>query len=191
MQPISGVLGITLRMMSSAYIYGIWVKGDLHPFYVGSTRHSVERRFGNHLYGVTSGTHSNKHFINKVKKHGVDCVEVRTIKAVPVDRQFDVEKDEIERQLACGAELVNKVHVHHAWDRWFDDKLEEPDYLSDEAMTERLLYLKENGFSGKAHDPRLQPLADRMGEIIKLTLRHIRDKFPDEAHPLIFELDLD
>lgn len=99
-----------------ASIYGIYKVGSDVPFYIGSTRYDKERRFYNHISLVKNEAHQNKHFSNKVKKIGIDNVEVRLIHSVENAQQFFAEKELIEWALDCDIKLTNRIYNGISWD---------------------------------------------------------------------------
>ena len=95
---------------SMATIYGIRKIGNEHPFYIGCTIHDINARFKQHIYSVSALQHPNKHFQNKVKKIGIDNVEVYVIESVKSGKQFDREEYWIAKYLGDGVKLTNIIH---------------------------------------------------------------------------------
>jgi hypothetical protein len=93
-----------------AYIYGIREQYTDAYFYIGSTRHNPQDRFRHHLYQVAAGKHANRYFQNKVRKIGVDRVCMDIIKEVSDRDRWRIERDYIERYVANGCNLVNRIY---------------------------------------------------------------------------------
>lgn len=156
-----------------AYIYGLRVTGHHKYFYIGVTSKSVSRRVEQHIFEAQHGTHSNTHFSNKVKKHGSKNIESRVIKVVPYRDRWRQEKIEIEKRFADGAPLVNKVHVHRAWDRW--------GYFNSPTINDETIKIfgsiKEGIAATKPHD---QLIVSRIFDMMAAVVDDMFVRFPNE-----------
>jgi len=88
-------------------VYGIRAKNEAVYFYVGSTRHSVTRRFKAHLQDAKTKKHCNKHFQNKVRLLGLGNVVVDTLESVSTQHRFEAEYSWINKLLREGHPLTN------------------------------------------------------------------------------------
>lgn len=112
------------RKHTTAFIYGIKVKGQDDYFYIGSTKNDPKKRLIAHLHEVRAGTHSNSHFANKVKKHGADNILLDVLHEVPESERWELERRLI---IATGENLVNRVYKEFDPRKFMIDK--QQDYL--------------------------------------------------------------
>jgi len=92
-------------------IYGLRAKDSDQYFYIGSTRHTANRRLSGHLSAIRHGTKRNRHFVNKANKVGLDNIVVDVLEETTREQQFEREKWWIQDMLAQGVNLVNRVYV--------------------------------------------------------------------------------
>lgn len=90
-----------------AYVYGLRAKDSAEYFYIGSTKHSLEHRFKQHLDMIRLGRNNNRHLVNKVNKIGVGNIIIEPIHTCGEVERFDVEYQTIHEYLANGAKLTN------------------------------------------------------------------------------------
>lgn len=97
-------------LTSVGYVYGLRHKDSDVYFYVGCSRYDPQSRFDAHIYQVKTGTHSNAHFVNTVKKFGAENVTFDILEEMEAVRRFDVERQWIDKLKADGHKLVNRIH---------------------------------------------------------------------------------
>jgi len=94
----------------TGYVYGLRRSDSDRYFYVGCSKYPPEHRLAAHLYSVASGTHSNVHFANTVKKHGAANIVCDTLEVTNAAQRFDAERRWIDKLKAEGHHLVNRIH---------------------------------------------------------------------------------
>lgn len=90
-----------------AEIYGIRIKGEQWPIYVGSTKYTTEERFKTHLLSLKAHKHRNKAFQAKALDVGIDNIECYLIERVdgsPIRREYEI----INEYRTRGIPLTNR-----------------------------------------------------------------------------------
>lgn len=93
-----------------AEIYGLRAHDSGKYFYVGVTCYRASERLTSHLCDVRRGTHSNKHFTNKVLQVGEDNVVLDVLERPLLAVRWQRESFWIKERLAVGDKLVNRIH---------------------------------------------------------------------------------
>lgn len=167
-----------------ALLYGFFADGEDVPFYIGSTRHSIRKRAAHHIALVQSNTHSNRHFLNKMRKLGIENVTCIELARICFSDQFNAERVLIKWSLGRGVKLTNKIHNGIDFDvcerayeyQNADLTADQIDYLLSPAFSDGL---KAGGFA-----------AVLGSEIISVVKRMVSD-YPDQTrdeYPRLFEV---
>jgi hypothetical protein len=109
-----------MALAGAGYVYGLRHTDSDRYFYVGCSKYLSEHRLAAHLYAVESGTHSNTHFANTVKKYGADNIVCDTLEVTTAANRFEAERRWIDKLKAEGHRLVNRIHndVEHRFDTY-------------------------------------------------------------------------
>lgn len=94
----------------ASIVYGIRDKQSNLYFYVGSTKHSIEHRWDQHLAYIRYGYNKNRHFVSKLNKVGIDNVAIDILCECDTEDQFSNEATIIQSFIALGHPLTNKMH---------------------------------------------------------------------------------
>lgn len=93
-----------------AVIYGLRAKDSDLYFYIGSTKHSLEHRYKQHVDYTTRGYNKNLHFVNKVSQVGWKNVTADVLVECTEDERFAIEYQWIQSFLSLGHPLTNIMH---------------------------------------------------------------------------------
>jgi hypothetical protein len=141
-----------------AYVYVLKAPGSPEPFYVGSTRYTLESRLKQHLGDIRSGRNKNRRFVRKAEQIGLDRIVIEAVHECEPHEQFILEYQTITAMLDKSIPLTNLVisgetygtKVRGAVDEYWsaDYLIEHIDSLGTEPPT--------------AFAPRFQPLANQL-----------------------------
>lgn len=96
-----------MKQDSIAYIYGLRAPDSKLYFYVGSSKHPPANRFAAHKTLARKGNHYNPHLMRKMRKVGIDLVQMDTIEVCLAADQFEREHELIQRYRGQGHPLTN------------------------------------------------------------------------------------
>lgn len=96
--------------MARATIYGLRARDGSRYFYVGVTAGDAADRLAAHLYQVSLGQHSNRHFANTVRLISPGNVALDILEAPTPDERWQREAWWIRHLTARGHRLVNRIH---------------------------------------------------------------------------------
>lgn len=93
-------------------IYGLRHKDSDKYFYIGSTKHDIQRRFEQHRAYTSLGYNRNRHFCNKVNQLGWDNIEIDLLTQCDPDKRHEVEYEYINNFRDNGHPLTNILYNH-------------------------------------------------------------------------------
>lgn len=93
-----------------AIVYGLRPRDSDQYFYVGCTAKSADARLKQHIDAIRLNNNSNRHFVRKAKKVGLDNIAVDVLEQVPDGQQFECEIRWIKEFVQSGVKLTNLVH---------------------------------------------------------------------------------
>lgn len=160
----AAVMAALLTGQSVAYVYGLRAADSREYFYVGCTKDDPHERLREHLYQVATGTHSNKHFANKVRVIDAKNVVCDVLETTDILRRWQVEIQWINKLLADGVKLVNRIHNEFHYSTLGSGGQPTPE------QWQRLLKYAD-GSPMIAKDPRLQRVYDLMHELLRAEIR--------------------
>lgn len=149
-------------------------------FYIGTTKYTAVKRFEDHLTEVRLGTHSNSHFMNKVRKIGENRVVVDVLQVVNEHERFLIERDYIERMADEGHPLVNRMHNDIVVP--ISESYAEPEELTPERYRQMISSVE--GGPVKAKREQDQWLADMIHRELAALLVCMKENFLEEVQEL-------
>lgn len=166
------------NILGRADIYGVRAIDRKEPFYIGSTRCGLERRWTNHRSEVLAGTHKNPHFASTCKKIGFDNLICERIETVPEDAQFYREYEVINEYLARGVRLTN-IRLNVGSERMSLAEYYAVYYTQPHIFQENILTWLHDLKANKPHiaqNPAQQGLSDKMRYVLELLVESLVTK---------------
>lgn len=159
-----------------AVIYCVRSIEHAEPFYIGSTRDPLAKRWASHQYQIKTKQHRNKHFANKCLKFGFDRVVCEVIESVPIEQQFIREYEIIQEHLSRNVALTNikLVNEYQAQQAYY----EQPAVIQEKVLL--WLHSIKNRELHIAANPRDQRMLDKLNDVIALILESMVTKHASE-----------
>lgn len=144
-----------------AYVYVLKAPGSSQPFYVGSTKYTLDTRLKQHLGNIRSGRNKNLRFVRKAEQIGLDRIIIEAVHECESHDQFTLEYQTIAAMLDKGIPLTNLVISGDTYGTKVRGAVDE--YWSADYLLEHIDSLTDT--PPQAEFPNLQPLADALHAI--------------------------
>jgi hypothetical protein len=165
-----------------AFVYGLRADGDAEPFYIGSTKNPVERRFKQHLDDIRTGRNKNTHLVRRARKIGADRIVCDVIEECSNADRFEIEYATIRKALDRGVKLTNIIVAQ----RDFEIRRLTEEYDNYEILPrhiEAILNAVENGLRRDEDS-----LLNKMRELIESLAHDLIFNHTEETRGLVMEV---